>query len=98
MLTAVQIRAAKPREKVYRLADGSGLYLEVPPKGSKRWRFRYYYGGKEKSLSFGTYPKVSLKAARQKRDEARSLLEKGTDPSTARKLERQVLAAPQTRA
>ena len=89
MLTAVQIRAAKPREKVYRLADGSGLYLEVPPKGSKRWRFRYRYGGKEKSLSFGTYPNVSLKAARQKRDDARALLEKGTDPSMARKLEKQ---------
>jgi len=88
MLTALQIKAAEPRDKLYRLADGNGLYLEIPPKGAKRWRFRYRYAGREKMLSLGTYPEVSLKSARRKLDDARALLAEGTDPSAARQLEK----------
>jgi Arm domain-containing DNA-binding protein len=73
-LTHTVIRTAKPGEKAKRLFDGSGLYLEVAPNGSKRWRFKYRYGGKEKRLSFGLYPEVALKEAREKRDEARIFL------------------------
>ena len=88
MLTALQIKAAEPRDKLYRLADGNGLYLEIPPKGAKRWRFRYRYAGREKMLSLGTYPEVSLKAARRKLDDARALLAEGKDPSAVRQLEK----------
>jgi integrase len=61
-------------------SDGGGLYLEVTPAGGKYWRLKYRFGGKEKRLAFGVYPEVSLKTARERRDEARRLLEGGTDP------------------
>jgi hypothetical protein len=63
MLTEKAIAAAKPKEKVYRLADktGNGLYLQVTPSGGKRWRFRYRHDGKEKMISLGVYPDVSLR-------------------------------------
>ena len=60
-LTDVAIRAAKPREKPYRLSDSGGLYLEVSPSGSKLWRWKYRFGGKEKRLALGVYPDVPLK-------------------------------------
>ena len=53
-------KAAKPKEKPYKLADGGGLYLEVMPNGSKCWRMKYRYLGKEKRLAFGVYPVISL--------------------------------------
>lgn len=84
-LTATAVRNAKPTEKTQRLFDGSGLYLEVSPKGGKWWRLKYRYAGKEKRLSLGTYPEISLKAARDRRDEARKLLREGIDPSEHRK-------------
>ncbi|WP_298233203.1 integrase arm-type DNA-binding domain-containing protein [uncultured Azohydromonas sp.] len=87
-LTDTAIRAAKPSTKPVRLFDGEGLYLEVSPNGGKWWRLKYRHGGKEKRLSLGTYPDTGLKAARERRDEARRLLADGIDPSAARQAEK----------
>ena len=87
-LTDVSIRAAKPRQKTFKLFDSGGLYLEVSPAGGKWWRWKYRFGGKEKRLSFGVYPDVNLKAARKRRDEARQRLADGIDPGEARKAEK----------
>jgi hypothetical protein len=89
-LNDLAIRAAKPADKNYRLSDSPGLYLEVAVSGGKWWRFRYHFDGKEKRLSLGVYPKVGLKAARMKRDEARQLLDDGVDPGAQRKAKNQV--------
>lgn len=80
-LTDTSIRNAKPKDKPYKLYDERGLFLQVTPSGGKWWRFKYRLGDKEKLLSLGTYPDVSLLAARQKRDEAKKLLAEGIDPS-----------------
>ena len=84
-LTDTAIRKAKPTDKVQRLFDGGGLYLEIAPAGGKWWRLKYRHGGKEKRLSFGTYPETSLAGARAKREDARKLLAAGMDPSEHRK-------------
>ncbi|MBM4262993.1 MAG: DUF4102 domain-containing protein [Deltaproteobacteria bacterium] len=84
-LTDVAIRSAKPQAKPFKLFDSGGLYLLVTPAGRKWWRWKYRYGGMEKGISFGVYPEVSLKAARQRRDNARSDLANGIDPGEARK-------------
>ena len=84
-LTALAIRQAKSRIKPYKLFDERGLFLLVNPSGSKLWRFKYHYGNKEKQLSFGPYPDVSLAQARGARSEARQELVAGIDPSAARK-------------
>lgn len=84
-LSDTKIRSAKPEDKAYKLTDGKGLFLLVHPNGSKYWRFRYRFGGKEKMLAFGVYPDVSLANAREKRDEARKLVANGVDPSEKRK-------------
>ena len=87
-LTDTTIRSAKPQVKTIRLFDGGGLYLELNPAGGKWWRLKYRFHGKEKRLSFGVYPDVSLKLAREKRDAARQQLARGIDPSEARKAEK----------
>lgn len=87
-LTDVAIRSAKPRAKAFKLFDGGGLYLEVTPAGGKWWRWKYRFGGKEKRLSFGVYPDVGLKAAREKRAAARQQLAAGIDPGEARRAEK----------
>ncbi len=87
-LTDTAIRKAKPTEKVQRLFDGGGLYLEISPAGGKWWRLKYRHDGKEKRLSFGTYPDTSLASARDKRDAARKLLAAGVDPGEHRKAEK----------
>ncbi len=87
-LTDVSIRAAKPRQKTFKLFDSGGLYLELSPAGGKWWRWKYRFGGKEKRLSFGVYPDVNLKAAHKRRDEARQRLADGIDPGEARKAEK----------
>jgi len=84
-LTDTKIRNAKPQKKVVRLFDGNGLYLELSPKGGKWWRLKYLFNGKEKRLSLGVYPEVSLKDARERCHEARKLLINGVDPSENRK-------------
>ena len=89
-LNARQVDAAKPREKAYKLADGAGLYLEVVPSGSRYWRMKYRFNGKEKRLAFGVYPAVSLAQARALRDEAKKKLAEGIDPSFAKKEEKLV--------
>ncbi len=88
-LTATAIRKAKPREKPRKLYDSRGLYLEIAPRGTKAWRFKYRFAGKEKRISMGIYPEVSLKLARQRRDEARKLLARDIDPSAYRKAQKQ---------
>ena len=92
MLTALAIENAKPRDKPYKLTDGSGLHLLVTPSGSKLWRFRYRFGGKQLMLSFGAFPEVSLVKARAKRDDARALIADGKDPSQQKKLDKIVAA------
>ena len=90
-LTDVKVRNAKPKEKQYKLFDGDGLFLLVmppgkkTPNGSKCWRMKYRFGGKEKLLALGTYPEVSLSDARDKRTEARRQIAAGIDPGEARK-------------
>src|SRR5262249_13912252 len=68
--------------------DERGLFLLLAPSGGRWWRFRYSFAGKEKLLSLGTYPDVSLKEARDARDDARKLVAKAIDPSAARREER----------
>lgn len=80
-LTDTKIKTAKSAEKVYKIYDAEGLYIEVPPTGKKRWRFKYRFDGKEKRISLGVYPDVSLKDARERRDEARKIVAGGNDPS-----------------
>ncbi|EOC2342255.1 tyrosine-type recombinase/integrase [Escherichia coli] len=89
-LNARQVDAAKSREKAYKLADGAGLYLEVVPSGSRYWRMKYRFNGKEKRMAFGVYPAVSLAQARALRDEAKKKLAEGIDPSFAKKEEKLV--------
>jgi Arm DNA-binding domain len=73
-LSDIKIRNAKPAEKPVRLFDERGLYLEVSPAGGKWWRLKYRFAGKEKRLSLGVYPDVSLKDARDSREECRKML------------------------
>lgn len=88
MLTDTLIRKAKAPSKPTKLMDERGLFLMLTPSGGRWWRFRYGFAGKEKLLSLGTYPDVSLKAAREARDDARKMLAKGFDPSAARQEEK----------
>ena len=88
-LTELQIKKAQPKEKVYRLFDGHGLHIEINPKGQKWWRYKYLYNGKEKRMSLGVYPEISLKEARERHIEERLKLAKGIDPSAARKVQKQ---------
>ncbi|WP_284447330.1 tyrosine-type recombinase/integrase [Fluviibacter phosphoraccumulans] len=88
MLTDSQIKAAKPAEKPYKLTDERGLYLEVAPAGGKWWRFKYRIDGKEKRISLGVYPDISLRDARDRRDDARKLVANGVDPSMVRQAQK----------
>ncbi len=84
-LTDKEIKAAKPREKTYRLFDGGGLHLEVSPKGQKWWRLKYRFDGKEKRISLGVYPHISLSGARIQREQLKEQIARGIDPSQERK-------------
>ena len=92
-LTDLEIRKAKPGDKLAKLSDGEGLQLWVMPDGAKRWRLAYRFGGAQKSLAIGVYPKVGLKEAREAREDARRLLASGQDPSVARKIVKATKAA-----
>ena len=85
MLTAVQINAAKPSSKAYKLADSGGLYLLVQPSGSKLWRYKFRIGGVERLDSLGRYPEVTLAQARLAHAESRRLVAQGINPVLARK-------------
>jgi integrase len=87
-LTQFAIVNAAPKDKPYKLADGGGLHLLVQPNGSKLWRLRYRFNGQENMLALGTFPSTSLANARTKREEARSLLASGMNPSVKRKLDK----------
>ena len=89
-LTDTAIRAAKPAEKQQKLFDAKGLYLLITPGGTKSWRLKYHFQGKEKLISLGTYPATSLKEAREKAADARKAIENGIDPSAQRKLDKQL--------
>ena len=95
-LTDVFLKKVKPTDKVQKHSDGGGLYLHVTPTGGKLWRMAYRYEGKQKTLSFGSYPVVSLKDARQKRDEAKVQLVTGVDPSLHKKAVKAVAKASES--
>ena len=88
-LSDAAVRNAKANGKVQKLSDGGGLYLHVTVTGSKLWRMAYRFEGKQKLLSFGAYPAVSLKDARHRRDDAKELLAKGIDPGEEKKQARE---------
>lgn len=83
-LTAKRIASAHPQEKEYKISDERGLYLLVKPNGGKYWRMKYRFMNRERKLSIGVYPEVSLKDARAARDDARAKLAQGIDPSAAK--------------
>ena len=86
-LTDKAVKAAKPQERLYRMFDGEGLYLEVHPSGSKYWRMKCRFNDREDRLAFGVYPKVSLAEARQKRQDAQESISKGKNPRHAERQE-----------
>ncbi|MBV4397950.1 integrase arm-type DNA-binding domain-containing protein [Advenella alkanexedens] len=86
-LNDVQIRAAKPTDKQYKLTDGEGMYLLVHSNGSKYWRLNYRFGGKQKTLALGVYPATPLAAAREKRAQAKQMLASNIDPGEQKKQE-----------
>jgi integrase len=85
-LSDMAARNAKPKEKPYSLSDGGGLALRISPAGNKSWQWRYVYNGKEQTLTIGKYPLIGLSEARQKRDEARKLLDEGKHPTREQKI------------
>lgn len=80
-LTAREVQAAKPKDKLYGLADGGGLCLWVTPKGQRYWHFRYRVNGKQLRISLGIYPTISLQLAREQATEMRALVARGIDPN-----------------
>jgi len=85
-LTDLAIKNAKPRAKSYKLGDSGGVYLQVEPSGGKLWRQKYRFEDREKKLSIGSYPEVSLSEARKRRDQARAQLAAGQDPAREKQL------------
>src|SRR5271157_4401165 len=87
-LSDTVIRKARAKHTVYRLTDGGGLYLQITPAGGKLWRWKYRFDGREKLMSFGSYPDVPLSLARERHTEARKVLASGVDPMAERKAEK----------
>src|SRR5215813_5717448 len=92
-LTDLEIRSAKPRSRLVKLSDGGGLQLWVTPDSAKSWRLAYRFEGKQKTLALGVYPMVSLREARDGRDEAKRLLAVGRDPAVEKRLTKAARAA-----
>lgn len=88
-LSDTRIRSLKAKDKKYKESDEKGLYLLVLPNGGKYWKMAYRFDGKQRELSLGVYPEVTLKEARNKRDEARKLLSEDVDPSLAKRAKRE---------
>ena len=84
------VRTAKPEAKPYKMGDERGLFVLVHPNGSKYWRMKYRIDGKEKLLALGVYPEVGLKEARERRDDARKILDNGGDPANVKKTQKAV--------
>ncbi|AUH34649.1 tyrosine-type recombinase/integrase [Paracoccus tegillarcae] len=80
-LVDTALRGLKPQQKPKKYSDGGGLHLLVNPNGSKLWRLAYRFEGKQKTLAFGSYPKVSLADARALRERAKKALSDGIDPA-----------------
>jgi len=85
VLTDVKVKNSKPKEKPYKIYDEKGLYMIVTPKAGRWWRLDYSFNGKRKTISLGTYPLISIKEARDKRDEIKKLIKEGIDPSKKKK-------------
>lgn len=94
-LSDIQVKNAKPKDKDYKLSDGFGLYLLITPSGGKLWRMQYRFIGKQKLLSFGSYPHLSISEARQRREDAKKLLANGFDPGAVKKAQRAALLSKQ---
>ena len=88
MLTDAHCRSAKPKEKLYRLNDQRGLYLEVKPSGVKAWRYRFALNGKSSMIGLGEYPTVRLSEARERCEATRKLVKEGINPAQQRQLDR----------
>ena len=84
-LTELHIRQATPSDKVSKLSDGRGMYLLLHPNGSKYWRMDFRHQGKQKILALGIWPEVSLKEAREKRDQAKKIIQNGINPIDLRR-------------
>lgn len=91
-LTDTKVRSAKPEAKEYSLVDGDGMFLLIHPNGSKYWRFRFRFGGKQHLMAFGVYPETSLADARHKREAARKLVASGIDPREQKRAVKEELA------
>src|SRR5215813_10611984 len=96
MLNDTRVRNAKRADRPIKLSDSGGLHLLIQPNGSKLWRLAYRFGGKQKTLAIGVYPTVTLKHARDKRDEAKRLLADSIDPAMQRRLDRLTAARGNT--
>ena len=88
-LTEVAIRAARAAQRPYKVSDEKGLYLLVKPNGARLWRYKYRHAGIEKLLAIGRYPDVSLREARDRRDDAQKLVANHVDPSRKKRIERE---------
>ena len=98
VLKPAAIGNAKPREKAFALTDGGGLLLEVLPTGSKVWRFKYHLNGKREKVTIGAYPAIGIKAARDKHEELRSLVEHGESPARAKQTQSSARKLAESRA
>lgn len=77
-LSPTRINNAKAKDKLYKLSDGGGLFVEVSPAGQKTWRYQYRFGGSRRDVKIGRYPEVGVADARERHFELRALLERGT--------------------
>lgn len=96
-LTDKELKAAKAKSKEYKLFDGGGLYLSITPKGHKWWRLKYRFDSKEKRISLGVYPIITLSEARQKREKLKKLIASNIDPSQERKEKKEVIKQDQAK-
>ena len=87
-LTDINIKKAKPGDKVRKLSDGGGLFIQIEPTGGKLWRYKYRFEGKQKLLALGKYPDVPLQEARKRHQETRELLAQGIDPAAAKRAQK----------
>lgn len=87
-LKATKLRSLKPKQRGYKTSDGGGLYVWVAPSGTRTWRMDYRFAQKAKTLTLGKYPQITLAEARRLRDEAKTALARGEDPSEIKRLEK----------